>query len=294
MNNGAINENPSMKLYDFETAVGAAGGESSPERFKLPRTVSVKNQGNISACCGCAMATIAEYAWGAEFSEGWNYAEFRTHDGKGLYMQVALDMWRKIGAVPLADFGVLREMPEIRRLAEAHPELSDIAAKYKICGYASLNYADKERRDNAVKQAVMRGVPVLAAITYRGGGHAIAIDGWDDAAGCYTYQNSYGSGWGEGGCGTIGKDKLNDVYAVFFEDLSLPFEDVSPERWSRSAIRHMYMNGLMRGVSETAFEPERAMTREEMAAVLDRLCDMLDSRLERIYKIMNDTQEGTK
>lgn len=289
--NGTINENPSMKLYDFETVVGSAEG-SYPESYHLSRTAAVKNQGNISACCGCAMAAIAEYAWGAEFSEGWNYAEFRRHEGKGLYMQTALDMWLKLGTVPFADFGVLREMPEIRTLAEAHLELSEIAAKYRICGYASLNYADRKRRDNAVKQAIMRGVPVLAAITYLGGGHAIAIDGWDDARGVYTYQNSYGRDWGEGGYGTIGKDKLNDAYAVFFEGLELPFSDVSGERWSYPSIRHMYMSGLMRGASDTEFEPERAMTREELAAVLDRLCDMLDARLERIYKIMNGTCEG--
>lgn len=289
--NGTINENPSMKLYDFETAVGAAA-ESYPESYHLSRAAAVKNQGNISACCGCAMATIAEYAWGAEFSEGWNYAEFRRHEGKGLYMQTALDMWLKLGTVPFADFGILREMPEIRTLAEAHPELSEIAAKYTICGYASLNYADRKRRDNAVKQAIMSGVPVLASITYLGGGHAIAVDGWDDAKGVYTYQNSYGRDWGEGGYGTIGKDKLNDAYAVFFEGPELPFSDIPGNRWSHSAIKHMYMNGLMRGATDTEFEPERAMTREELAAVLDRLCDMLDARLERIYKIMNEAREG--
>ena len=43
----------------------------------------------------------------------------------------------------------------------------------------------------------------------------------------------------------------------------------------------------MKGVSDTSFEPERAVTREELAAVLDRLCEKTDERLARIYDIMN-------
>lgn len=286
MNNGVISENPSVRLYDFETVVGAAEGEL-PERFTLARDASIKDQGSGNWCCGCAMATIAEYAWNKEFSEGWNYAEFRTHDGKGLYMQTALDMWRKIGTVPYADFGVAKEVPEICELAAAHPELSEIAAKYKISGYAGINYALRDKRDKAIKQAISSGVPVLAAITHSGGGHAVALDGWDDEKDVYTYQNSYGAKWGDGGFGTIAKNKLDDVYAVFFEEINLPFDDVDPERWSCSAIRHMYLSGLMKGTSETTFEPERSMTREETAAVLDRLCKIIDDRFERLYDILN-------
>lgn len=292
MTNGALFENPSMKLYDFETVVGAAEG-SFPERFTLSRTASIKNQWTVNACCGCAMATIAEYVWGKEFSEGWNYGKFRTHQGAGLYMQVALDMWRKIGTVPLADFGLLAEMPKMRELVEERPELLEIAARYKIKGYASLNYALREKRDKAIKQALMKGIPVLAAIRYLGSGHAVALDGWDDTTNEYTIQNSYGKGYGEKGYGRISKSSLTDAYAVIFEDVNLPFIDVDPDRWSYSAIKHMYMNGLMQGTSETTFEPEKPMTREEIATVLDRLCEKLDGRFERLYSFMNGDIGGS-
>lgn len=286
MQNGIINENPSIRLYDFETAVGAAEGDF-PERFTLSRTAGIKNQGSTNSCCGCAMATIAEYIWKKEFSEGWSYAKFRTHKGEGLYMQKALEMWKKIGALPSADFGALCEMPEIQTLAEGHPELLEIAKSYKILGYASLNYAARDRRDKAIKKALTEGIPVLAAITYMGGGHAVAIDGWDDEKACYTIQNSYGREWGENGYGEIKKTALNDVYAILCEEPAMPFEDVSADRWSYSAIKHMYMNGLLKGTSDKTFEPERAVTREELAAVLDRLCEKTDERLARIYDIIN-------
>lgn len=283
---GVIPENPSVMLYDFERLVGAAE-ESYPERFVLPRDTTVKNQGATNSCCGCAMATIAEYIWSGEFSEGWNYGKFRSHSGEGLYMQRALELWKKIGALPSADFGALCEMPEIRDLAEAHPELLDIAANYRIRGYAGLNYAQREKRDRVIKQAVYGGIPVLAAITYMGGGHAVVIDGWDDARDCYLIQNSYGSDWGENGFGEIKKNELDDVYAVVADEVTLPFEDVSTERWSYSAIKHMYMNGLMQGTSEKTFEPSRPITREEAAAIFERLCKKTDERLARIYELMN-------
>lgn len=292
MSNDLLFENPSMKLYDFETVVGAAEN-NFPKQFTLSRTASIKNQGNINACCGCAMATIAEYIWNKAFSEGWNYGKFRTHKGTGLYIQVALDMWCKIGTVPLADFGLLREMPEIGELVEEHPELLKIAANYKINGYARINYAMKDRRDKAIKQALMKGIPVLAAITYMGGAHAVALDGWDDDTNEYTIQNSYGRSRGENGYEKISKNSLNDAYVVLFEDVALPFTDVETDRWSYSAIKHMYMNGLMHGTSETTFEPEKPMTREEMATVLDRLCERLDERFERLYGLMNSGIGGS-
>lgn len=287
MMNGIMKESPSMKLYDFERLVGSSNIEF-PAKFTLSRMAEIKNQGNGNWCGGCAMATIAEYVWGKEFSEGWNYAKFRTHEGTGLYAQKALDMWRAIGTVPFADFGAVGEMPDIRELVDEHPELLEIAAKYKLESYAGINYASREKRDKAIKQAISSGIPVLAAITLNGGGHAVALDGWDDEKGVYTYQNSYGKKWGDGGYGTVSKNKIDDVYALVFSKVEFPFTDVSPEMWSYSAIKNMYLNGLMKGVSDTEFEPSRAVTREELAAVLDRLCEMFDSRIERVYDIMNE------
>lgn len=284
---GIIPENPSIMLYDFERVVGASE-ETLPESFMLPRAAKLKNQGGTSACCGCAMATIAEYIWEKEFSAGWSYGTFRTHTGAGLYMQKALEMWQKIGAVPSADFGVLCEVPEILEITDGCPELLEIAARYRISGYANLGYAQKEKRIKAVKQAVMSGIPVLAAITYRGAGHAVVIDGWDDKRKCFTIQNSFGADWGQGGYGEIKQDEPEELYAVFAEEIKLPFEDVSGNRWSYSAIKHMYMNGLMNGASATAFEPERPITREELAAVLDRLCRKTDERLARVYELMSE------
>ena len=290
---GVVPNNPSIRLYDYETIAGNTGDKNHPTKFIIPRTASVKNQGSVAACCGCAMATISEYLWENEFSEGWNYAVFRNHKGTGLYVIKALDLWKKIGTVPLADFGMLDEMPEIQKLAEKYPELLKVAEKYRISGYAAIGYADKEKRDRAIKDALVQNNVALLAISknYFGECHAVVIDGWDDEKDVYTIQNSWGHDWGNGGFGEVPKGEIDEVYAVFIESINLPFRDVDKERWSYKSIRHMFYSGLMNGTSQEEFEPEKAMTREEMATVIDRLCERFDDRIERVYDIVNSIGE---
>lgn len=287
--NGVIPDNPSIRLYDYEIVAGNTAEKDYPAKFTLSRTASVKNQGDVAACCGCAMATISEYLWKNEFSEGWNYGVFRKHKGKGLYVMKALDLWKKIGAVPLADFGLLYEMPKIQELAEKYPELLKVAENYRISGYASIGYADKNKKDRAIKDALTQRNVALLAISndYFGECHAIALDGWNDEKDVYTIQNSWGDKWGSGGYGEIPKDEIDEIYAIFVDDVSFPFNDVEEGRWSQKAIMHMLYSGLMNGTSENAFEPEKAMTREELATVIDRLCKKIDDRFERLYDIIN-------
>ena len=287
--NGVISENKSLRLYDYERITGGGKTKEYPIKFTLSRRLSIKDQGNVSACCGCAIATVSEYLWNGEFSEGWNYGMFRTHKGAGLYVVKALELWKEIGTVPLADFGVLCEMPEIRSVVEKYPELTEISKRYRISGYASLNYADKSKKDQMIKDALMqKGVALLAiSPSYFGECHAVALDGWNDEKGTYAIQNSWGSEWGFDGYGEIPKDAVDDVYAIFIDSVELPFEDVEKKRWSYKSIKHMFLSGLMNGTSDKRFEPEKPMTREEFATVTDRLCSRLDESFERLYDITN-------
>ncbi len=291
--NGIISENQSMKLYDYESVKGIDCDVEYPKEFTIERTADIKNQGKVGACCACAMATIAEYIWKCEFSEGWNYGTFREHKGAGLYVQKALELWKKIGSVPTADFGLLAEMPEMKELVEKYPELFDIAKRYQIKGYSAIHYADLKKRDVAVKTALTRENVALLAICpdYFGERHAVVIDGWNDEKNTYTIQNSWGEKWGDGGFGEIPKNEVCEIYSIHTEPISLPFSDVDEDRWSYKPIRHMYLNGLMNGTTTTTFEPEKSMSREEMAAVMERFCEKVDDRLKRIYQVINNVEE---
>ena len=51
-------------------------------------------------------------------------------------------------------------------------------------------------------------VPMPASKEQKVGGHAILIVGYDEAAKTFTFRNSFGSGWGENGYGTIPFDYI--------------------------------------------------------------------------------------
>lgn len=65
-------------------------------------------------------------------------------------------------------------------------------------------------------------------------------------------------------------DHAVTVSAVFVLR-SLPFTDVSAGAWYFDAVSYVYANGLMEGVSDTAFEPDGGMTRAMVWAILARI-----------------------
>lgn len=288
---GAKNEDQPLRMYDFELVCGASDDEF-PEEFEIERKATIKDQGNIGACVACTLAEIGQYLYEKEMSEAWAYGSFRSDADKnpGLFTTRALDLWKTIGQVPLSDFGVLEEMPEIRKLTNKFPQLLDIAKNYRIGGYASLNYANAEKKDKAIKQALMKDGIGLVAVSsdYFGESHCIMITGWNDKNDAYKIQNSWGTDWKDNGFGEIPKKEINYVYAVFVEEFKLPFKDVPTDRWSYKPIKNMYLSGLINGVSETLFEPERPITREEVATIFDRLCKKIDEKFENVYKRLNE------
>lgn len=62
------------------------------------------------------------------------------------------------------------------------------------------------------------------------------------------------------------------VYAEFTDvSARFPFLDVPPTAWYCDAVSYVYANGLMEGVSDTAFEPNGGMTRAMVWAILARV-----------------------
>ena len=285
----------SIRNYDYEIVCGGLQNKTYPRKYEISTNASVKNQEfngkEIWACAACSIATVAEHIWGKEFSEGFAYAKFRNgYNKKGLYLKVAMDMWREIGIVPLADFGSLEEMPTIKTLVEKFPDLVDKAKKYRIGGYAEINYADKNKKDLAIKDALTRNNIGLVACseTYWGSNHAFVITGWNDDTNSYIYQNSYGTDFGNDGKDEIPKSHVDAVYAVFAEDFKLPFTDVEVDRWSAKHIQNLYMSGLVNGVTPTTIEPDRYISREEVFAIIDRLMSKVDSQFTNVYKQINE------
>ncbi len=65
--------------------------------------------------------------------------------------------------------------------------------------------------------------------------------------------------------------QLPDIKDEYEESVNLPFTDVSAGAWYFDAVSYVYANGLMEGVSDTAFEPGGGMTRAMVWAILARV-----------------------
>lgn len=288
---GARIEDTPIRIYDFDVVCGISESKEYPEEYEIPRNATIKNQGDVGACVACTCAEIAEAIFGKEMSEAWCYGKLRGEQDEfsGMYTARTLDMWKSKGFIPLSDFGILQEMPEIKKLVDKFPNLDEIAKKYKIGGYAAINYANESKRDLAVKEALTKNGIGLVAVSnsYFGETHCIRLTGWNDKKNTYKFQNSWGTEYGEGGYSEIPKKKVDYIYAIFPEEFELPFEDVSKDRWSYKAIKNIHFAGLINGVTDTLFEPERNITREETAVIIDRLLKTIDEKIENIYKQIN-------
>ena len=71
---------------------------------------------------------------------------------------------------------------------------------------------------------------------------------------------------------------------------NLPFKDVQPSDWCFDDVLYCYKNDLMKGVSETAFDPDGVMTRGMVATVLYRMNGSPD--VSGMSHPFNDVSEG--
>lgn len=277
--------------YDYEMVCGASGTDF-PEEYEISRdnTGTLKNQGGVGACVAETIAQIAESFYQEEMSEGFTYGTFRepTLTGSGLIVSRAMDFWTSIGTLPKKYFDLLGEMPEMRQITNKFPDLHEIASRYKLKGYASINYADRTRRDNAIKDALTKYNRGLVAVSneYFGGGHCIVLTGWNDNKDKYKIKNSWGKTYGDNGFAEIPKDAINAVYVPFFEDIVLPFVDVKETDWFFKDVKAMYFAEMLKGTSDTTFEPDKPMTRAEMATLTNRILKLIDERFDIFNRVM--------
>ncbi len=260
---------------------------SFESRFEIPRQLTVYNQFDSDNCTGFATATAAEIIFGKRMSALWYIIQSKVagQKGEGRFIQKVIEAACNVGGVPLADFGILGENPDVLETVKNNAELLDIADRYKFDGACNLLYANREKRDKCIKDAVMRydeGVAVIATSNrYFGENHSFCIVGHDDKTDKYIFQNSVGKKYGTNGRGEITKDKLDTVFAVFKRSISLPFTDIDPKGWSYEDIKVAYDAGVIKGASETEFVPGRFVTREEVGAMLGRLVRNMNERDER-------------
>ena len=280
---------PHTRDYEYERVCGASG-TVFPAEFEIPRenTGTLKNQGSVGACVAEVIAQISEELWKRQFgeqeehSEGYIYAKFRP-DGSiswGLLPAFAMQCWMDKGTLPKKYFDKLIEMPELKDIVDKFPEFDEIAKKYRISGFVRLY------KDNDIKDALSKHQYGLVAISheYFGESHCIQLTGWNDKTDCYKFKNSWGAKYRDNGFGEIPKEEIDAVYLPLLDDIKLPFTDVPEDAWYYKYVKHMYFNGYMKGTDSTTFEPDKPMTRAEVATLLYRVLKDMDDRFDIVNR----------
>jgi len=77
------------------------------------------------------------------------------------------------------------------------------------------------------------------------------------------------------------------IVSCFFKEavtIDCPFKDVDEDKWYAPYIKTALANGIISGVSETEFCPEKYITRQDMAVVLYNTAYAIDFDMDRIDK----------
>ena len=279
--NGVLLDEKKILDYcgSFRTGVSE---EDLPSEYTLPDHLipDVRDQKTINSCVGFAITNVMQILEQEEtgnrkqFSPGYVYGKCRADNAKyeGMYINLALDYLMKEGSCFWEDFPYNEEMPKIREMVNNRPDLEEKARPYKIKGYETYAQGDIKLKTLAIKKSIYENQrPIVVAADFPGGSHAVCIIGWNDATQKWKIVNSWGKTYGQNGIGNINYDWVTRGYLLVDEkntNLLMPFIDVTEDKWYYKAVKHVYNAGFMNGTSENTFEPERAMTRAEVAQVM--------------------------
>lgn len=287
---GLRKDTKSLLDYNGEFRCGAQSEPQLPKKFMLDKEFipDCRDQGCVGSCVGFSITNIMQILNYKEtgsrerFSAGYVYGRLRDDDDKyvGMFIKKTLDYLIKLGACPEKDFSRNEEMSYIQELVKQHPELDEKAFPYRIKGYEVYNKADRTTKLNDIKKALMEyNIPILTSTDQYREPHAVCIIGWDDDIEQFYIMNSWGPMVGDKGICKIGYKTIDWGYLLMDEknaNILMPFKDVSEDKWYYKAVQHVYNAGLMNGTSNETFDPEKTLTRAEMAQVLVNLCKKLE------------------
>lgn len=291
----------SVRTYDYEAVCGAPSG-TYPSYFCLPREHmgTLKNQGSIGACVAETIAGIAEELWrrrtglSVEMSEGQIYGGFRKPDERhvGMIVESVLKIWMEKGVIAKSYMPELFEMPEMKKWVAKYPGVWDIAKDNTIAGYVALRGTIKNPKDTLIKDALTKHPYGLVAVSYDyfGENHCITLVGWNDDTDKYIIKNSWGPTYGDNGVKEIPKDAIDNVWLVLEHPAEMKFTDVPEDAWYYKNVKNVVLSGQMKGTSETTFEPDKTVTRAELAAVIDRINSAHQKEIEHLLTMIAERQ----
>jgi C1A family cysteine protease len=194
-----------------------------------------KNQGQQGSCVGwssgyAARTILFSKATGKKpkdvaFSPSYVYNQIALKDCQGTYLQKAMELMQRKGALPFSEFGY----NEYDCGKQPTSSQQDLAGQYKTKGFNRLTKGGNNYSVDmlGVKQNLSQGAPVVIGMMVGGtfmtkmngrelwrptskdynkrgfGGHAMCVIGYDDyktqKEGAFQIMNSWGESWGKKG-----------------------------------------------------------------------------------------------
>ena len=233
-----------LKQSEFDKADVFAS--LAPDKNPLPDRVTLekyapqrKNQGMQGSCVAWSSAYAARtilqaYSSGQDpnqlvFSPSFLYNQINLADCQGAYINEAMDLMTKMGAVPFSKF----KYDENDCEREPSASLKQEAGQFKMRGYNRLTGSERSNDYSldmmGIKANLAQGAPVVIGMMVGGsfmdnmfgkkvwhptstdkrksgfGGHAMCVIGYDDnlEGGAFQIMNSWGPEWGENGIGWV-------------------------------------------------------------------------------------------
>lgn len=303
-----------MRDYEYDICCKTTSTEELPRRFMLPidEWATVLDQLDINACASFALVTAQEVNYfkktgeHKKWSPGYIYGNplcRNGYDGMGMYLDTAIKGTTKTGFVPLQQFDILKEMPEMMTCVEGRGDLLKSGEDWKLKGFVNLYHSTLSKKIENMKQALYHyQTPlVVSSYNYFGGGHAFIIYGWDDdmifkkyakSNTIFALRNSWGEDYEDGGNYFIPASKIDVAFLPLFEEIPFPFTDVKETDWFYKDVRNAALSGLVQGVSKTEFNPNADLIRGDVAVTSARLMTKLVDSINVFLETLE--QKGEK
>ncbi|MDO5478290.1 MAG: S-layer homology domain-containing protein [Clostridia bacterium] len=282
---GALRAVGSARAYYYNT-ICKVTEEELPREYKAAFLPNVLDQGYVNSCVahGVAGALSANHLKHTgeliDLSVLLIYGLWRGDmTGEGMFVESTLNNGREIGTSPREYAPENLEVPEAITKAKEYAKEYPNAMAFKVGSFYKMRQNENFVSD--VKKALYQYNLPLVTVKEGTPRHCELIVGWDEDN--FILQNSYGESYGDGGYHKIPitTKNLDDTYLVLAEKVKLPFSDTEGH-WAEKYIRNVYFAGLMEGYPDGTFAPDKAVTRAELAKVIDEVLRDIDEKLKKL------------
>ena len=233
---------------------------------------------SVGSCVACTFTKILEVInyikTGAyiKLSKGYMYGRNNYPDkkGQGMDEEYTLNILLNRGTVPYSLCKDYDEIPDIIKTLNKRADiqlLDEEAKKYKIQSWENISGSSNEEMFQNIKYYLQKyNIPLAGVIKkYMGEKHSVVIVGYDENN--ILFHNHTGKSDIE----SLPYDRFSKAYYLDGGINNMKFTDVNESDWFYDVVKEVYDKGPMKGTSETQFEPNRPITRAEMAVLLTRI-----------------------